>query len=60
MIPATMLTKLKPLQIYLLSAVIGLLSGLLIRPLNNTAHSVVVVLAVLLFVYGIIRHFRTK
>lgn len=55
-----MLTKLKPLQIYLLSAVIGLLSGLLIRPLNNTAHSVVVVLAVLLFVYGIIRHFRTK
>lgn len=53
-----MLKKLKPLHIYLIGAVIGLMSGALLRPINATAHAIVIILAIGICIFGIVRHIR--
>lgn len=51
--------KLKPLHIYLIGSAVGLLSGALIRPFSETAHTIMVLIAIGICIYGIIKHFRS-
>lgn len=53
------LGKLKPLHIYLIGSAVGLLSGLLIRPISETAHTVMVLVALAICIFGIVRYFRS-
>lgn len=51
--------KLKPLQIYLIGAGLGIASGIVIKPFSETAHTIVVVLALLVCIGGVVKYFRS-
>ncbi len=51
--------KIKPLYIYLAGGVMAMISGWFLRPVSDTAHSVVVLLCLGLCLFGIYRHFKS-
>lgn len=52
-------TNLKPLHLYLLGSVISIVSGILIRPLSETAHTVFLIIAIIVSVLGVVKYFRS-
>lgn len=50
--------KLSPLQIHLIGGALAVVSGIVVRPFNETAHSVVVAIALAICLYAIYRYFK--
>ncbi len=49
----------KPLYLYLGAGVTGMLSGWLIRPLNDSVHSVIVLLCLGVCIYAVYRYIKS-
>jgi len=50
--------KLKPLYIYFIGATLSILSGIVVKPFNETEHNVVCVIALGICIFGIYRHLK--
>lgn len=53
------LSSLKPLHIYLIGSALSIVSGLLIRPFSETAHTAVLILSIIIMLMGVVKYFRS-
>jgi len=51
--------NMKPLHIYLIGSLLSILSGIILRPFSEMAHTFIVVLAIGICLLGIVKHLRT-